>query len=118
MANPKGFKIVSSIPRFVKRMKRTANNATEKLSSEFLKMCDPYTRFDTGELMRSAKTASQFKEGRLIWDTPYARRVYYTGVPSKDKHPKATLQWADVAYKNNRKRIAEMADKLCLKVER
>ncbi len=75
-------------------------------------MCDPYTRFDTGELMRSAKTASEFKEGRLIWDTPYARRAYYIGKPSKDKHPKATLQWAHVAYKNNRKRIAKMANEL------
>ena len=38
---------------------------------------DPYVPFDTGTLKNSVNQASDFKEGLLVYNTPYARRQYY-----------------------------------------
>lgn len=38
---------------------------------------DPYVPFDTGTLKNSVNQASNFKEGLLVYNTPYARRQYY-----------------------------------------
>ena len=34
----------------------------------------------------------------ISWNTPYARRVYYTGTPSKQANPNASLMWAEKAH--------------------
>lgn len=38
---------------------------------------DPYVPFDTGTLKNSVNQASDFKEGLLVYNTPYARRQFY-----------------------------------------
>ena len=38
---------------------------------------DPYVPFDTGTLKNSVNQASDFKEGLLVYNTPYARAQYY-----------------------------------------
>lgn len=50
-----------------------------------------FVREDQGTLKDSALIASRPQEGKAVWDTPYAKRVYYTGTPSKDKNPDASL---------------------------
>ena len=38
---------------------------------------DPSVPFDTGTLKNSVNQASDFKEGLLVYNTPYARAQYY-----------------------------------------
>lgn len=38
---------------------------------------DPYVPFDTGVLKNSVNQASDFKDGLLVYNTPYARKQYY-----------------------------------------
>jgi hypothetical protein len=63
------------------------------LMEQVLKDSNYFCRQDQKALINSSMTASRPKEGVLIWNTPYARRVYYTGKPSKDKNQNASLMW-------------------------
>lgn len=74
--------------------------------------CNRYVRIDKGTLRKSSYTASQPDKGLIIWNTPYARRVYYTGTPRTTKNALASLQWCEKAkaqYMDKwRKMAAEM----------
>ena len=48
------------------------------------------------EILNSAE-GSDIPKGNLVWDTPYARKMYYTGTPSKDNNPNASLIWCEKA---------------------
>ena len=58
---------------------------------------------DQGTLKDSALIASRPQDGLAIWDTPYAKRRYYTGTPSKDKNQNASLQWVEKGVNNLQK---------------
>lgn len=48
---------------------------------------DPYVPFDTGTLKDSVNgAASDFKNGLLVYNTPYARRQYYLHEQGTDLH--------------------------------
>ena len=70
-----------------------------------------FVREDQGTLKDSALIKSRPKEGLAIWDTPYAKRVYYTGKPSRDKNPDASLMWAQKAVDTYSKELAQIAQK-------
>ena len=67
------------------------------LALQVLSDCNAYVRDDTGTLMRSSASASDLPNGLLRWATPYARRVYYTGVPSRAHNANASLRWCEKA---------------------
>ena len=57
----------------------------------------------------SSASGSKPKEGLAIWDTPYAKRVYYTGKPSKDVNANASLMWAEKGVKTYKKELDQVA---------
>lgn len=71
--------------------------------------CNEYVRFDHGLLEGSSKSASQPDKGLIIWNTPYARRVYYTGTPRTTLNPNASLQWCEKAKAEHLKKWRNMA---------
>ena len=68
-----------------------------------------HVRVDQGTLRDSSLIASRPVDGLAIWDTPYARKVYYTGTPSKDVNSQASLMWADKAVKKYKKELQKVA---------
>ena len=48
------------------------------IDSEVLRKCEPYVPFDTGELRRSGITNTSLGSGEVKYQTPYARKWYYT----------------------------------------
>lgn len=74
-----------------------------------------FVREDQGALKDSALTASRPQDGKAVWDTPYAKRVYYTGTPSKDKNPDASLMWAEKGVKTYKKELDQVAQNAFLK---
>lgn len=95
--------------RAVKTRITTAKNiGTEILANELLKDSNYYARNHEGELIRSSIRASNIKKGTLIWDTPYAKRVYYTGIPSTDKNENASTLWAHKAATENKEKYLRM----------
>jgi len=51
--------------------------ALPQLSEEILNDCNQFCKEDTGALIASSLTHSRPTEGKLIWQTPYARRQYW-----------------------------------------
>ena len=54
------------------------------LAQEAARLIDSYVPFDTGQLKNSVQTASQYDEGLLVYNTPYARKQYYLHAEGTD----------------------------------
>lgn len=86
--------------------------AIAAVTTEALKDANYYVRKDTGEMERSSQRASEFNEGLLIWDVPYAKKTYYTGNPSQDVNPHASLLWAHKGAAENIGKYQDMIGKI------
>ena len=80
-------------------IKRGEAAAIPVASMQALKDCNYYCREDQGTLISSSYSNSVLEKGLLVWATPYAKKVYLTGIPSKDKNFNASLMWCDKAEK-------------------
>ncbi|MCD8356261.1 MAG: hypothetical protein LUE11_06785 [Clostridia bacterium] len=76
-----------------------------------LKDCNFYCRQDQGGLIASSYSASQPSKGRMVWDTPYAAKVGFTGNPCRDVNPNASLMWWLVGERNCKKNWNAIAQK-------
>lgn len=70
-----------------------------------------YVRVDRGDLRGSSYSASDLARGRIVWNTLYAKKVYYEGTPSKDANPNASLLWCEVAKQRHANEWARAAEK-------
>ena len=86
---------------FVPVKQEVVDNAIAKalfaLQEQALGDCNYFCRQDQGTLIDSSRAKQTGLNLELSWNTPYARRVYYTGRPSKNVNPNASLQWAELA---------------------
>lgn len=83
------------------------------LSEEILNDCNQYCKEDTGALIASSLIHSVPAEGKLIWQTPYARRQYWEiRTAHTDVNPKATWKWCEVAKRFRLKTWTRQAEKL------
>jgi hypothetical protein len=82
-----------------KRVDDALDKAQHALDQQVLKDSNYFIPMDTGELMRSSLRASKIGQGLLVWDTPYARRLYYNPQYNfrKDKNPNAHGLWFEEA---------------------
>ncbi len=96
------------------------NKALYAAKEQIVTDCNFYVRVWTGAMKATSQTESIVRDNKLsvIWDTPYARKVYYTGTPSTDRNQNASLMWAEKAAKRWRddwKKILEKGLKEGLK---
>ena len=83
------------------------------LSEEILNDCNQYCKEDTGALIASSYTHSQLDEGKLIWQTPYARRQYWEiRTAYTDVNPNASWKWCEVAKTKHKQQWAKQAQRL------
>lgn len=87
-----------------------AEAAVEAASEQALADCSIYVPYRYGFLRNSAQTASDIPHGRLVWQTPYARRRYYGEPPLRTRNPMASLHWAEVAAQNHKDAWAKAAE--------
>ena len=78
---------------------RKGGRVQKFIDEECLRRCDPYTPKKDNYLIESGRTNTNIGQGKLIWETPYARRWYYmpasfTGAPIRGNY------WFD-RMKNN-----------------
>ena len=60
--------------------------------------CNQYCKEDTGMLIASSMVHTVLSEGKVIWQTPYAKRQYWAiRTAFHDVNPKATWKWAHEA---------------------
>jgi hypothetical protein len=89
------------------------SNGLAMLSSEVLNDCNQYCKEDTGMLIASSYIHSKLEEGKLIWQTPYARRQYYKiRTAHTDVNPQARWKWAHFAKSVHHKQWARQAQKI------
>lgn len=83
------------------------------MSGEILDDCNQYCKMDTGMLIASSHIHSKLDQGRLIWQTPYARRQYYEiQTAYKDNNPNASWKWCEVAKSKHQREWGKKAQRL------
>lgn len=92
-------KLDLNVPATVNRLNPCFQKAQTFLDSEVLRTSAPYVPMRSGALMRSGTTGTKIGTGKIVYNTPYAKRKYYGfGFHfSKDKHPQACAQWFEKA---------------------
>lgn len=90
--------IVTNIPEIKVKLDGHFKKNLYTLSEQILTDCNYYVRVDTGMMESTSLVASDLAGGTLIWDTPYAKKVYYTGNPSNNVNPNASLMWCEKAH--------------------
>lgn len=105
-------KVITNTNEIVGKIRSASQKMVEAVTESVIEYGNIFVREDQGTLKDSALIASEPSKGLAIWDTPYARRVYYTGTPSKDVNPEASLQWVEKGvstYRNELDQIAQNA---------
>ena len=90
-------KLQNRAEEFAEKLGKVSLQARFEVSQQILNDSNIFVREDTGELRRSSVRGSDLPRGIIGWDEPYAKRVYFTGRPSTDRNPNASLQWVEVA---------------------
>lgn len=104
-----GVKVTADKTKIAMRIKAGSELATIAVTEAVVEYGNIFVREDQGTLMNSALIASKPKEGKAVWDTPYAKRMYYTGTPVKDKNPQASLMWAQKGVDTYKKELDKIA---------
>lgn len=81
-------------------------------SQHVVKVTDKYVPFDTGTLKDSVNKASDFKNGILVYNTPYARRQYYLHEIGTDLHGDTKLRgsyWGQRAIADHKDELVDFA---------
>ena len=75
--------------------------------------CNQYCKEDSGDLISSSETATDYKHGILRWQTPYARRQYWEiRTAYHDENAHATWKWVHVAKSKYQEKWARQAARL------
>ena len=67
--------------RVAARIKAGKMAMVSAVAEQALSDCNYFAKRDQGTLIESSQTASDLENGLLVWNTPYARKQYYTGAP-------------------------------------
>lgn len=92
------------------RLEKAFNSVRGALAEQILTDCNTYVRMQTGNLADSAHTEAGGK--RIVWNTPYAKRVYYTGTPRTNVNPNASLRWCEKAKRAHSKEWAKISSRM------
>ena len=99
--------------RLMAHIDRAWDKGLAILTEEILNDSNQYVKVDKHTLEMSAMTHSVPKEGKIIWQTPYARRQYWEiQTAHKDVNHNATWKWFHVAKAHHCERWVKQAEKL------
>ena len=102
-------KITRNMPQIRAKIEAGTELATIAVTEAVVEYGNIFVREDQGTLKDSALIKSRPRDGVAVWDTPDAKKVYYTGQPSKDKNPQASLMWAEKGVKTYKKELDQIA---------
>ncbi|WP_035052811.1 minor capsid protein [Carnobacterium pleistocenium] len=94
-----GVSVKSNFTGAFKKIERKTKRTQFILDQQIVKDSNYYAPFADGLLIGSALIASDFGKGKLVWDTPYSRRMYWNPQYnfSTDKNPNAGGKWFERA---------------------
>ncbi len=95
-----------------KRGLETQGRVQQFIDSEVLRLCDPYVPMDTGQLKQSGTRHTRIGSGRVVYKTPYARRMYYNPQYNFQGAPMRGAYWFERFKANHRDEILKGAAKV------
>lgn len=104
-----GIKIKRSMPAIQLRITAGKEMTIPEVTEAVIEYGNIFVRKDQGALEASSLIKSRPQEGVAIWDTPYAKKMYYAGTPSKDVNSNASLMWAEKGVKTYKKELDQIA---------
>lgn len=99
-------------PGFQAEMDKGFQKVQYAFSQQVAKAVDSYVPFDTGTLKNSVNQASDFKGGKLVYNTPYARRQYYLHTQGQGLHGENHLRgsyWGQRAIADHKDELIQFA---------
>lgn len=95
------------------KVKSAWEKGLAELTEEVKNDCNEYCKYAEGYLNRSSDSHSIPKEGKIIWNMPYAKRQYWEiRTAHTDVKPNATWRWCEVAKAKHKYQWARQAEKL------
>lgn len=79
----------------IERINKKLEMGQETIDTEVIKGGNYFAPEDRSNLIQSAIRSSKIGSGQVVWDTPYAKKLYYNPQYnfSKDKNPNAQGLW-------------------------
>ena len=106
-------KVEIDIPKALNRFNPKYKRAQAWLDNEVLKDSDQYVPFRTGKLAQSGIIGTVIGSGKVIYNAPYARRLYYGNYNFyKEEHKRASSQWFEKAKAVNKPKWINGVNKL------
>lgn len=106
---------LDNINNILRRRGLEARGRVQKiLDSEVLRLSEPYTPFHVGDLRNSGMRGTTLGSGKVVWNSPYAKFLYYgkvmigmaSGSPWARKGEKKIKTNRDLTYNDAPKRGA------------
>ena len=95
------------------RIKGAWKKGLPLLANEVRSDCNMYCKEYTGALIASSLIHSKLDEGKIIWQTPYAKRQYWEiQTAYKVPNPNASWKWAEVAKTHHIDRWQKQAQRI------
>lgn len=86
-------RVVFNVGNISRRIHESTQRATFDMAQRALADCNYYCKRDSETLINSSLIYSKFEEGKLIWQTPYARRQYYLRATRTDGDRRRNARW-------------------------
>lgn len=109
------FKFEFDKEKAMRKLGINENGRVQKfIDLECLRLCDQLIPMDTGNLKKLGESATIAGTGKVRWEGPYARRLYYHPEYnfSHEKNPQAGAYWFDRMKAQHKKQILEGAKKI------
>ena len=90
------------------KVERAWQKGLKNLSDEILADCNEYCKEDQHTLIDSSYVHSTPENGRLVWQTPYAKRQYWEIKTSLT--PGRTWKWCETAKRKHKDRWQKLAE--------
>ena len=107
----KSIRLDMDVRKVLGRLQKRLDDATPKFAAVIRDDCNCYVRVYQSTMRQSSYYASDLANGKIIWNTPYAKRMYYTGHPSKDVNAEASLRWCETAKEKHAQEWLAMAQR-------
>ncbi len=109
-----GSKVIINTQKCLVRFEPRFSRAQKFLDNEVLKDSDPYVPKVEGALVGSGIRGTAIGSGKVIYNEPYAKKMYYglTFNFNKEQHPLASAQWFEKAKAVKKEEWIDGAEKI------
>lgn len=91
--------VTVNLAKYRRLLDGATGSALDVLGEQVLADSNEYVKRDQGPLQESGRFDVNGQRLEISYNTPYANRQYFTGRPSTDQNPRASLMWIHKAQR-------------------